>query len=86
MLRAHTVKQEQIKYESGVKMEDYRLWLQCMQSDKFKVSNIGSTLVKLRKHSNNKSANHTVEDEASFKLEYLLTFIVDEVLREKLVK
>ncbi len=75
MLRASRVREEGVRYESGVKMEDYRLWLECIQSDKFIFSNIGSALTKLRKHDKNKSSTHTTEDESLFKLPYLLNLI-----------
>ena len=43
-------------------------------------------MFKLRKHDKNKSATHTIEDEAVLKLPYLMDMISDENVKEKLRK
>lgn len=73
MIRADKI-DETFKYESS-NMEDYRLWLSIISSTPMKFANLGSILLKLRKHDKNKSGYHTIEDEAAFKMPYLMRFI-----------
>ena len=71
MMRASSLKS--LKYEQG-KMEDYRLWIHVILEGNFKFANIGSVLLKLRKHAKNYSSTHSLDDELDFKLPYLLSF------------
>lgn len=79
MIRAS--KAGSLTYENH-KMEDYRLWLSQLRTLRF--SNIGSILLKLRKHEKNKSATHTLQDEAEFKVPYLLSLLSEDPICEKI--
>ena len=67
-------------------MEDYRLWLSLIEQNSLNFANLGSIILKLRKHKKNYSSTHTVEDEAHFKLAFLSRYLSDEHLKEKLHK
>ena len=51
-----------------------------------KFCNIGTILMKLRKHDKNISHTHTIEDEAQFKTPLLLDLIDDDNLKQKIRK
>ena len=55
-----------VKYENQCRMEDYRLWLKCIENGKV-FANIGSVLLKLRKRDNSYNSNQTIEDEVQMK-------------------
>jgi len=52
-----------VKYPEG-KMEDYRLWLSLTEENSLHFGNLGSIILKLRKHKKNYSSTQTIEDEA----------------------
>ena len=66
-------------------MEDYQLWLNCILEGKIKFGNIGTTLLKLRKHNKNYSNSHTIQDEVTIKIQLLMKILSDnEILCQKL--
>ncbi|CDW81295.1 UNKNOWN [Stylonychia lemnae] len=84
MMRSEIFSDDNGQTYQSISMEDYKLWLDLMQQSTFKFANLGIVLVKLRKHGNNKSLKHTIDNEADFKLNYLSTFIKNVELLSKL--
>lgn len=60
-----------IKYSESGKIEDYKLWIEIIKTKKFKFANIGSVLLKYRKHLANTSLLNDIIEEIDLKQSYL---------------
>ena len=56
-----------LEYEKTDRIEDYALWIGLMQKNMFKFGNIGSVLLKHRKHPKSLSTTDTLNDEIPLK-------------------
>lgn len=59
---------EDLYYEEGAgKIEDYKLWFNIIQKEKYKFFNVGSVILKYRKHNFNASLGETIIEETKLK-------------------
>ena len=68
------------------KMEDYHLWLSLIHDESIQFANIGTVLLKLRKHPGNASKQADIEEEVVVKRNLLKTLMNIEATPEVFVE
>ncbi len=68
---------EKLNYQEGP-LEDYRLWTSFINNADVKFANIGTVLLKLRKHASNLSGQTHVSEEIELKRNLLLELLKDK--------